>query len=150
MRLVNHFTGNGSVWTTKYKPKNVVEIIKDCEDFDEDKYTLKYMNKYGIENVRGGTFCQEKLDKTTISFINKMLIGNTNRCYNCGDSGHFASNCFKNKTYHNNSNIFEKILKLFKCLSIKEIGCKRCGRISHETNKCYAKTNIDGDYLTPL
>ncbi len=42
-RLNNHFTGGGSEWTKEYKPLKVVELIKDCDNYDEDKYTLKYM-----------------------------------------------------------------------------------------------------------
>ena len=54
IRLDNHFDLNGSKWTQKYTPLNIQEIIPDCEDFDEDKYTLKYMNKYGIDNGSNG------------------------------------------------------------------------------------------------
>ena len=45
------------LWTTKYKPIKVVELIEG-DNYDEDKYTLKYMEQYGIDNVRGGSFCQ--------------------------------------------------------------------------------------------
>jgi predicted GIY-YIG superfamily endonuclease len=55
IRLENHFNNNGFSWTQKYKPIKILEIFKDCDDFDEDKYTLKYMSKYGINNVRGGS-----------------------------------------------------------------------------------------------
>ena len=40
IRLDKHFDLNGSKWTQKYTPLNIQEIIPDCEDFDEDKYTL--------------------------------------------------------------------------------------------------------------
>ena len=53
IRLESHFNSNGSSWTKKYKPIKVIDLIHDCDDFDEDKYTLKYMQKYGINNVRG-------------------------------------------------------------------------------------------------
>ena len=45
IRLESHFNSNGSSWTKKYKPIKVIEIMSDCDDFDEDKYTLKYMQK---------------------------------------------------------------------------------------------------------
>ena len=57
-RIDNHFNSNGSAWTKKYKPIEILKIIKNCDDFDEDIYTLKYMSKYGINNVRGGSFCK--------------------------------------------------------------------------------------------
>jgi predicted GIY-YIG superfamily endonuclease len=40
-RLKDHFESNGAAWTRKYKPIQVQSIIADCDDFDEDKYTLK-------------------------------------------------------------------------------------------------------------
>lgn len=31
------------MWTKEYKPVKVVELLKGCDDYDENKYTLKYM-----------------------------------------------------------------------------------------------------------
>jgi predicted GIY-YIG superfamily endonuclease len=69
-RLEQHFNSFGSQWTKKYKPQKVIEIISNCDNFDEDKYTLKFMEKYGINNVRGGTFCELKLNRDNIEIIN--------------------------------------------------------------------------------
>ena len=41
VRLENHFQSNGSTWTKKYKPKRVLELIPNCDDYDEDKYSSK-------------------------------------------------------------------------------------------------------------
>ena len=92
-RLDNHFNSTGSEWTKKYNPIKVIEIIPNCDDFDEDKYTIKYMEKYGINNVRGGTFCQINLTEENKNTIQKMIIGSTDKCYICGEKGHFAKNC---------------------------------------------------------
>jgi predicted GIY-YIG superfamily endonuclease len=72
-RLESHFNANGSVWTHMYKPLKVIELISGCDSFDEDKYTLKYMEKYGIDNVRGGSFCQIKLSEENTNTIHKMI-----------------------------------------------------------------------------
>ena len=45
-RLEQHFNSNGSSWTKKYKPTIVIELIPNCDDYDEDKYTIKYMEQY--------------------------------------------------------------------------------------------------------
>jgi hypothetical protein len=92
-RLESHFNSNGSAWTKKYKPKNIIELIPNCDDYDEDKYTLKYMEKYGINNVRGGSFCEIKLNEQNIMVIKKMINSSTDKCYICGNNNHFAKDC---------------------------------------------------------
>ena len=47
-RINTHFNASGCSWTKKYKPKQMTALYPDCDDFDEDKYTLKYMKKYVI------------------------------------------------------------------------------------------------------
>lgn len=92
-RLQDHFSNRGSVWTKKFKPIEPVEIIPDCDHFDEDKYTKKYMDKYGINNVRGGTFSSVKLQKEEIKFLEKSILSSKDHCFVCSKKGHFANNC---------------------------------------------------------
>lgn len=69
-RIDTHFNANGSAWTKKYKPISVSVIIPNCDNYDEDKYTLLYMSKYGIDNVRGGSFVQLKLSEEMQRILN--------------------------------------------------------------------------------
>tara|TARA_B110000037_G_scaffold219892_1_gene286089 strand:+ start:4307 stop:4768 length:462 start_codon:yes stop_codon:yes gene_type:complete len=94
-RLDCHFANKGCYWTKKHIPIKVIKIYNKCDFFDEDKYTLKYMDKYGINNVRGGSFCQIKLEQMQIELINKMLRNKNNQCYRCGSKDHFIFNCSK-------------------------------------------------------
>lgn len=93
-RLKQHYNGNGSLWTSKYKPVKVLQIIQNCVDEDEDKYTKIMMRKYGIDNVRGGAYCQLELDEITKIFLEKELCNSSDICYRCKRSGHFASKCY--------------------------------------------------------
>lgn len=78
-RISSHFKSSGSSWTNKYKPISIYELIPNCDDFNEGKYTLKYMNEFGIDNVRGGSFTQISLKNDTINYINKMITSSTDK-----------------------------------------------------------------------
>ena len=92
-RINQHFKGEGSVWTKLHKPLSIVEIIHNCDNFDEDKYTLMYMSIYGKEKVRGGAFCSIVLGGADKYIIDRMICGATNKCVKCKKPGHFFTDC---------------------------------------------------------
>jgi hypothetical protein len=91
--IEQHLLSGGSAWTRKYKPIGVINFIPNCDDYDEDKYTRIYMDKYGIDNVRGGSFYEVKLSNFTMKNLEKMNKIVENRCFTCCMIGHFAKEC---------------------------------------------------------
>ena len=53
---------------------NIFKIYWNVDKYDEDKYTEMYMEKYGIENVRGGSYSKIILEESCINVLNKKSI----------------------------------------------------------------------------
>ena len=93
-RWNEHITGNGSGFTKKYKPISLIKTIKSISHFDEDKYVKEYMSKYGIDNVRGGTYSNIDLDDNCIAVLEKEIRHSKNECMRCGRDTHFIKDCY--------------------------------------------------------
>lgn len=110
-RLKQHFKNKGSMWTRLYKPLQIYEIRRNCDDFDEEKITLQYMKKFGINNVRGGSYTRLHLSKYELNHLIRLIRSSEDRCFVCGSQDHFAKHC----------------IKLF---------CKKCKRNGHSYRDC--------------
>lgn len=73
-RIENHFSGNGSLYTKKFKPLKVIEIVEEKTNFDERNKT-EYMSKYSWEKVRGYVWC--RTDYKNPIRINNMFMERT-------------------------------------------------------------------------
>lgn len=92
-RFVEHLMGEGSEWTKKYPPEEVVKSAINADPILEDAWTLMYMRDYGIENVRGGSYCRVMLSSADIEEIKKKLNAADDKCNKCGASDHWAKHC---------------------------------------------------------
>lgn len=92
-RISAHFNGAGSRWTKLHQPVEVVEVFKNCDGFYEDYLTKQYMARFGIENVRGGSYCNINLNQQDLKTINKEFDTALDRCFACGQTGHMSTSC---------------------------------------------------------
>jgi len=145
-RLTSHKNGLASAWTKKYKPISVEKVIPNASSYDENKETIEYMGKYGIDNVRGGIYVTEALDNTQRSEINKQIWGANDCCTQCGRKEHFVKNCKETKDV-TGQDIFkteQDIIKTCQYIFKETFNCRYCdkefetqkGAIFHENVHC--------------
>ena len=164
-RYDEHLSGKGSFWTKLYKPVEIIEIVDNNTDnkYIEDIYVWKYMEKYGIENVSGGSYSQPFLSQDSINCAKKHIQSSCDLCYLCNKSNHFIKECPENRknqpnqSFKNNKRLRENDDEIEnenkkKCIKIKNdnfkgFKCIRCGRKGHLIQQCFAKTHIKGKYL---
>lgn len=147
-RIIQHFTNNGSTYTKIYKPIAIKKIFNNCDMYDEDKYTKIYMNKYGIDNVRGGSYTQQYLSSNTRAILEKEMRTANNECFRCGRYSHFANNCYAKTDVYGNKIILgsKKIYntEMDDISSEYKRPCVECGIFGHDIFNCnkYANSSI--------
>lgn len=70
-RIEEHFTGCGAIYTMKYNPIKVIEVVEEFTKKDERNKTLELMSKYGWEKVRGAGWCSLEIKKPNDKYKNK-------------------------------------------------------------------------------
>ncbi len=95
-RIQSHMSGEGCEWTRIHKPIKCI-LHKKGSEFDEEVTTLEYMAKYGIDNVRGGSYANNKLSESQRIVAAQQVHSIKGECYKCGNKSHKASDCLVDK-----------------------------------------------------
>ena len=92
-RYAEHVAGCGATFTQRYRPLELVEVKQQADPFDEDKMVKVYMNRFGINYVRGGSYANEILSAVQCEALTTELRMANGECIRCGSIGHMASKC---------------------------------------------------------
>ena len=167
-RIIEHLDSDGAKWTKKYPPVKPIPYMqtepgktkatpKNKPNSDEDRLTIEWMEKRGIENVRGGSWTMaKKMRQKTIKELEGLIVKGRNK------------RPVKKKVSRKKS----KQDKIIRCSGIKKNGnpcrqivgkkgeycqyhsdqkrgrkrviCAKCNRVGHESKDCYSKTKVAG------
>ena len=58
IRYAQHLQGHGAKWTRLHKPISIIEVRIPATSGLENSVVKEYFDKFGKENVRGGSWCQ--------------------------------------------------------------------------------------------
>jgi len=94
-RFREHKKGEGSAWTKRHGAYEVVAWHLCAGAFDEEKWTLVFMQRHGPDNVRGGSMTRRKLDVGDKERVSKCFRNELDLCLECGapKSDHWVQNC---------------------------------------------------------
>lgn len=101
-RFLEHATDHPTAWTRRHAPIEVHESHEVVHDatrsglmcFEEDRYVKEYMLRFGIDNVRGGSYSSVVLNRGVKYMIQRELDTANDACFRCHRKGHFVSQCY--------------------------------------------------------
>lgn len=58
LRYAQHMAGDGAVWTKMHRPIRIFDVYSEHASLQlENEVTQAFMKEYGVEKVRGGSWC---------------------------------------------------------------------------------------------
>lgn len=168
-RFDQHKSGSGSAWTKVHAPIRLVETRPVTSPHDENNVTKDYMKKYGINNVRGGSYAQLAIPDDARGVLEREFRGNEDQCIRCGLAGHFIGQCpltdaskpatrrpraaaeeweceYCDRTFTTKygCSVHERSCRPPSPPAKKAGTCYRCGRAGHYSPDCYAQSHVKG------
>ncbi|KAL9646785.1 hypothetical protein ABK040_001207 [Willaertia magna] len=144
----NDYNNNG--W--KYTHRRVAEKIVGRNLLSSEQ--VHHINKNKTDNRRNNLAV---IDRDIHGYLHQSEKLEQKACFRCGHTSHYASDCFakrdvfdrtivggsKSTVYYNNYNNNSDS----EGNDSDESCCSRCGRSSHTSSNCYAKYDVDGNYI---
>lgn len=166
VRFLEHVSGaGGSAWTSKFEALHVVESAEERTPLDENNKTKELMAQHGIDNVRGGTYTKMVLSRETVALLRTELRDVGGACRRCGRHTHFVGDCYA-RTSAEGTPIAKRSKQEAAASAVHQPAprraaprprsferrdgpraCSRCGRASHASQDCYARSHADGRAL---
>ena len=105
-RIRVHSSGEYSCAWVKLHPFRCVYALFPVEDDDtnlrqlEEDVVTDMIVKYGIDNVRGGSFTLPELSNEQRETILRIVTHRNDSCLKCGQNGHYMNACTNEKQSH--------------------------------------------------
>lgn len=164
-RFLEHSLGVGANWTKIYPPTSNIVITSPLhKPQDEDAAVKEMMTEHGIDNVRGGSYCNCNLTSTQYDMLLTEAIRSASICAKCLRAGHMERQCTAKHAYTEKcSRCGAKDHKISNCKNSKTVYgvkidkieyCEQCGRKSHHGEHyalgfCECKETRDGEKVLP-
>lgn len=68
-----HIDKKGCEWTKIHRVVNILKVITETNEYTLDDCVIEYMKKYGVDNVRGGSFEDVVLSPAQLEKLSNYL-----------------------------------------------------------------------------